>query len=69
MCEFICNPWAQCGVICMHEYICNPIRMRELMWVNVEQCACASLSAILRSNARARTDMQPAGSTHGNARA
>ena len=40
-----------------------------LMWVNVEQCACASLSAILRNNARARTDMQPAGSTLGNARA
>ena len=53
----------------MREQICNPILMRELMWVNVEQCVCASLSAILWNNARARTDMQPAGSTHGNARA
>ena len=37
--------------------------------VNAEQCACASLSAILCCNARARADIQPAGSTQRNARA
>ena len=36
---------------------------------NAEQCACASLSAILCCNARARADIQPAGSTQRNARA
>ena len=39
-----------------------------LTWSNTHAHAHAQGFAILRSNARARTDMQPAGSTHGNAR-
>ena len=68
--EFICNLWAQCGVICMSEQICGTRGLNSVQCacasgstcrLNAHKYACASLCGLTRSNAHALVYLKSCG--------